>query len=75
MNVPSPISRAQDKTVLEAAYNSNPKPDKLARLAIVRRVSLTEKEVQVRLPHQVFGAVQYLRVLLWLDLVPEPTPE
>ena len=51
MNALSPISRAQDKTVLEAAYNSNPKPDKLARLAIVRRVSLTEKEVQVRLPH------------------------
>jgi len=33
--------------VLEAAYLSNPKPDKAARLDIVRRVSLNEKEVQV----------------------------
>ncbi|KAI3328893.1 hypothetical protein HD806DRAFT_519260 [Xylariaceae sp. AK1471] len=38
---------AQDKTVLESAYNSNPKPDKAARLEIVKRVSLNEKEVQI----------------------------
>ncbi|KAI0877613.1 hypothetical protein GGS24DRAFT_106688 [Hypoxylon argillaceum] len=38
---------SQDKTVLEAAYNSNPKPDKAARLDIVKRVSLNEKEVQI----------------------------
>ncbi|KAI1105258.1 hypothetical protein F4804DRAFT_341284 [Jackrogersella minutella] len=37
----------QDKAVLEAAYNSNPKPDKAARLDIVSRVSLNEKEVQI----------------------------
>ena len=39
--------RAKDKGVLEAAYNANPKPDKAARLEIVSRVSLNEKEVQV----------------------------
>lgn len=33
--------------VLEEAYSSNPKPDKQARLDIVQRVSLSEKEVQV----------------------------
>lgn len=39
---------AKDKAILEAAYNANPKPDKAARLDIVQRVSLNEKEVQVR---------------------------
>ncbi|KAI0417524.1 hypothetical protein F5X98DRAFT_340428 [Xylaria grammica] len=38
---------SQDKTILESAYNSNPKPDKAARLDIVKRVSLNEKEVQI----------------------------
>ncbi|KAK4160943.1 pah4 homeobox protein encoded by the pah4 protein [Cladorrhinum sp. PSN259] len=38
---------AKDKSILEAAYNANPKPDKAARLEIVRRVSLNEKEVQI----------------------------
>ncbi|KAK3328830.1 hypothetical protein B0H66DRAFT_539427 [Apodospora peruviana] len=38
---------AKDKSILEAAYNSNPKPDKAARLDIVKRVSLNEKEVQI----------------------------
>ncbi|KAH9909388.1 hypothetical protein F4778DRAFT_229012 [Xylariomycetidae sp. FL2044] len=37
----------QDKAILEAAYNSNPKPDKAARLDIVKRVTLNEKEVQI----------------------------
>ncbi|RYP74614.1 hypothetical protein DL771_002880 [Monosporascus sp. 5C6A] len=37
----------QDKAILEAAYTSNPKPDKAARLDIVTRVSLNEKEVQI----------------------------
>jgi hypothetical protein len=39
---------ARDKTILEEAYNNNPKPDKQARLAIVDLVSLNEREVQVR---------------------------
>lgn len=38
---------AKDKSILEAAYNNNPKPDKAARLELVQRVSLSEKEVQV----------------------------
>ncbi|KAI0600193.1 hypothetical protein F4775DRAFT_74084 [Biscogniauxia sp. FL1348] len=38
---------SQDKAILEAAYSANPKPDKAARLDIVKRVSLNEKEVQI----------------------------
>ncbi|KOS16727.1 hypothetical protein ESCO_004824 [Escovopsis weberi] len=36
----------KDKLILEEAYSINPKPDKQARLEIVNRVSLNEKEVQ-----------------------------
>ncbi|KAL1893239.1 hypothetical protein Cpir12675_004217 [Ceratocystis pirilliformis] len=39
--------RAADKAILEGAYQANAKPDKTARLAIVRQVSMTEKEVQI----------------------------
>lgn len=45
----SPYPSAKDKVILESAYNANPKPDKAARLDIVKRVSLNEKEVQVRI--------------------------
>ncbi|KAJ3486864.1 hypothetical protein NLG97_g6531 [Lecanicillium saksenae] len=38
---------AKDKMILEEAYKANPKPDKQARLDIVNRVSLNEKEVQI----------------------------
>ncbi|KAK8056921.1 homeobox domain-containing protein [Apiospora rasikravindrae] len=38
---------AQDKTILENAYSTNPKPDKAARQDIVNRVTLNEKEVQI----------------------------
>lgn len=38
---------AKDRAVLEDAYSKNSKPDKNARLDIVNRVSLNEKEVQV----------------------------
>jgi hypothetical protein len=37
----------KDKMILEEAYLRNPKPDKQARLDVVQRVSLNEKEVQV----------------------------
>lgn len=47
-NTANPCLSAKDKAILEAAYNANPKPDKPARLDIVKRVSLNEKEVQVR---------------------------
>jgi hypothetical protein len=38
----------EDHAILESEYQINPKPDKLARTHIVNRVSLGEKEVQVR---------------------------
>jgi len=44
--LPLPHS-SHDKEILEAAYRANPKPDKAARLEIVKKVSLNEKEVQV----------------------------
>ncbi|EPS29981.1 hypothetical protein PDE_04931 [Penicillium oxalicum 114-2] len=37
----------EDHAILEAEYQKNPKPDKLARTQIVNRVSLGEKEVQI----------------------------
>ncbi|KAJ5601724.1 hypothetical protein N7510_011258 [Penicillium lagena] len=37
----------EDHAVLEAEYQKNPKPDKVARASIVSRVSLGEKEVQI----------------------------
>jgi len=38
----------EDLAVLEAEYQRNPKPDKAARIEIVKRVALGEREVQVR---------------------------
>ncbi len=38
----------EDEDILKSEYLKNPKPDKTARLEIVRRVALGEKEVQVR---------------------------
>lgn len=40
----------EDHAILEAEYGRNPKPDKAARMAIVDRVALGEKEVQVNAP-------------------------
>ncbi|PCH06607.1 Homeodomain [Penicillium occitanis (nom. inval.)] len=37
----------EDHAILEAEYNKNPKPDKIARASIVSQVSLGEKEVQI----------------------------
>ena len=37
----------EDHTILEAAYQENSKPDKSERIEIVKRVTLSEKEVQV----------------------------
>ncbi|TKA26557.1 hypothetical protein B0A54_16542 [Friedmanniomyces endolithicus] len=37
----------EDQSVLEDAYKRDPKPDKTARLEIVRMVNLGEKEVQI----------------------------
>jgi hypothetical protein len=40
----------EDQAILEAAYARDSKPDKTARLEIVKQVALGEKEVQVSLP-------------------------
>lgn len=57
--------RAKDKAILEAAYTANPKPDKAARLDLVSRVSLNEKEVQVsRTIAMTGGASGYAYTLL-----------
>ena len=37
----------EDQNILEAEYGRNSKPDKAARMDIVNRVALGEKEVQV----------------------------
>lgn len=58
-----PISRKQhlltdsfgspeDHAILEAEYERNTKPDKAARINIVKRVALGEKEVQVSKSNQ-----------------------
>jgi len=39
----------EDQRTLEAEYQKNPKPDKAARMEIVTRVALGEKEVQASL--------------------------
>ena len=41
------ILSPEDHAILEAEYQLNPKPDKAARMQIVERVALGEKEVQV----------------------------
>jgi hypothetical protein len=45
------VGSAEDQAVLEAAYRRDSKPDKAARLELVRQVALGEKEVQVSGPH------------------------
>lgn len=77
-------SRAKDKMILEEAYSRNPKPDKQARLEIVERVSLNEKEVQVWAEIELIDDA-FLSVRPWValcltgfvcfcvDLVPKPS--
>lgn len=60
--------------ILEEAYSINPKPDKQARLEIVNRVSLNEKEVQVchallTLPCQPLNPCQDLGVPTRLQII------
>jgi hypothetical protein len=43
-----PSSSPSDQAILEAEYKLNPKPSKAARAEIVEKVTLNEKEVQVR---------------------------
>jgi hypothetical protein len=48
----------EDEEVLKTEYQKNPKPDKAARIEIVSKVALGEKEVQVGVPR-----VTWLRVI------------
>lgn len=61
----------EDQAILEAEYRKNPKPDKAARMGIVQRVALGEKEVQV-CPALV-ALLSYLADRA--DLVPKSTAE
>ena len=53
--MPSPLTTTpcskEDEDILKSEYLKNPKPSKAARLEIVKKVALGEKEVQVRLIH------------------------
>ena len=41
----------EDQAILEAAYQTNPKPDKAERTELLSKVSLGEKELSVGAPH------------------------
>ena len=59
-----------DQKILEEEYRRNPKPDKAARIEIVSKVALGEKEVQVR--ELVWLLFYYMLIAYGLvDLVPE----
>lgn len=45
------LDSPEDHAILEAEYEKNSKPDKAARIEIVNRVALGEKEVQVSTRH------------------------
>jgi len=66
----------EDQAVLEAAYKRDPKPDKTARLELVKQVTLGEKEVQVSLMRESHRRTSSRPLTVTLsDLVPEPTTE
>lgn len=44
----TPACSKEDEDILKSEYLKNPKPSKAARLEIVKKVALGEKEVQVR---------------------------
>ena len=43
------VHSPEDQAILEAEFDRNPRPDKVARRSLVQRVALGEKEVQVRI--------------------------
>lgn len=53
------LNSPDDQAILEAAYSHDPKPDKNARLELVKRVALGEKEVQV-CPYQFVHCVLHV---------------
>lgn len=60
--------------MLKAEYLRNPKPDKTARLEIITKVALGEKEVQVRCS-RVTSVRAYANTNPASDLVSEPQAE
>jgi hypothetical protein len=62
----------EDQAILEAAYARDSKPDKAARLEIVKQVALGEKEVQVSLASPSLLATP---LSISSDMVPKPPPE
>lgn len=78
LTIDVPQHSPEDHAILEAEYQQNPKPDKAARANIVSRVSLGEKEVQVRLLNNV-QSLKYRppNAFAWfsLDMVPESSSE
>lgn len=58
----------EDHAILEAEYQRNPKPDKAARMQIVERVALGEKEVQVSDFSQIIW--RYRTIASFLSLKP-----
>jgi hypothetical protein len=74
-NMPSPLTTTscskEDEDILKSEYLKNPKPSKAARLEIVKKVALGEKEVQVRPMLLHVTSVRAPANLFSSDLVPE----
>ncbi|KAI9813420.1 MAG: hypothetical protein M1827_004095 [Pycnora praestabilis] len=60
----------EDQVVLEAEYQRNPKPDKAARINIVNRVALGEKEVQIWFQNRRQNTRRKSRPLLPHEIIP-----
>lgn len=65
----------EDQVILEAAFAVNPKPDKAARMALVDRVALGEKEVQVHIDLQHMSYTESNPDTAMPDMVPKPPTE
>lgn len=67
------IRSVEDQLILEDEYKCNPKPDKAARIRIVERVALSDREVQVRSYPAMTVHPQML--IASTDMVPESKTE
>jgi hypothetical protein len=67
----------EDFAILEAEYLQNERPDKAARIEIVQRVDMTEKEVQVHSPIERGRArlAAHTDILSFPDLVSESSTD
>lgn len=62
----------EDQAILEASFLHNPKPDKAARMALVDKVALGEKEVQVL---ESESSIHGQPLTSMADMVSEPPPK